>query len=93
MRSMPAIALFKARVGCRCASVSMPMPSPPQSSDAEANSGLDDIRADLGPEHYLAWARLWHARGATIIGGCCGIGPEHIAVLDQARQAFAGGLQ
>ncbi|MGL6089888.1 MAG: homocysteine S-methyltransferase family protein, partial [Pseudomonas paracarnis] len=25
----------------------------------------------------------WQARGASHLGGCCGIGPEHIAVLAQ----------
>lgn len=54
---------------------------PPQPKDAEANSGLDDIRADLTPEGYLGWAADWIKHGATIIGGCCGIGPEHIAAI------------
>lgn len=54
---------------------------PPMSADAEANSGLDDIRADLTPDGYARFAREWRAKGASIIGGCCGIGPEHIARL------------
>ncbi len=54
---------------------------PPQGDDAEANATLHDIRADLTPEGYLAFARDWRARGADIIGGCCGIGPEHVAAL------------
>ena len=54
---------------------------PPQADDAEANAGLDPIRADLSPEGYLAFARAWRDQGADIIGGCCGIGPEHIASL------------
>ncbi len=54
---------------------------PPQGADAEANNGLSPIRADLTPEGYAAFARAWAAEGATILGGCCGIGPEHIAVL------------
>ncbi len=54
---------------------------PPQGAAAEANSNLLDIRADLTPPGYLRWARDWVARGATIIGGCCGIGPEHIAAM------------
>jgi len=58
---------------------------PPQPEDAKANDGLDEIRADLTPRGYLDWARDWHRRGADIIGGCCGIGPEHIAAL---RKAF-----
>ncbi|WP_147478044.1 homocysteine S-methyltransferase family protein, partial [Pseudomonas syringae group genomosp. 3] len=32
---------------------------------------------------YQQWAADWVKRGATHIGGCCGIGPEHIAVLSQ----------
>jgi homocysteine S-methyltransferase len=49
---------------------------------------LCDIRADLNPEGYLQWARDWVRRGASIVGGCCGIGPEHIARL---REALAAG--
>jgi S-methylmethionine-dependent homocysteine/selenocysteine methylase len=54
---------------------------PVDAAVAEANVGLSAIRADLTPPAYLTWARDWVARGASIIGGCCGIGPEHIAVL------------
>ncbi len=54
---------------------------PPQGSSAEANSTLHDIRGDLTPPGYLRFARDWVDRGATIIGGCCGIGPEHVAAL------------
>ena len=54
---------------------------PPQSEDAAANGRLHDIRTDLDPNGYLVFARDWHKRGANIIGGCCGIGPEHIAAL------------
>jgi S-methylmethionine-dependent homocysteine/selenocysteine methylase len=54
---------------------------PPQPKTATANAGLDEIRADLTPEGYLAFARDWVELGASIIGGCCGIGPEHIATL------------
>jgi len=61
---------------------------PPMSAEAEANSTLCDIRADLDPEGYLQWARDWVGRGASIVGGCCGIGPEHIARL---REALAAG--
>jgi S-methylmethionine-dependent homocysteine/selenocysteine methylase len=50
----------------------------PQPTDAKANSSLTEIRDDLTPAGYLAWARDWVGRGAAIIGGCCGIGPEHI---------------
>jgi S-methylmethionine-dependent homocysteine/selenocysteine methylase len=54
---------------------------PPQPKDATANAGLSEIRADLTPHAYLAFAKAWRRTGASILGGCCGIGPEHIAVL------------
>ncbi|BFU60117.1 MULTISPECIES: homocysteine S-methyltransferase family protein [Rodentibacter] len=54
---------------------------PPQPKDATANDGLDEIRDDLNPQQYLFWAEKWLENGATIIGGCCGIGPEHIKAL------------
>ncbi|NIE75266.1 homocysteine S-methyltransferase family protein [Pantoea sp. Ap-967] len=54
---------------------------PPQPKEATANDGLDELREDLDPPGYLAWAQDWRQRGASLIGGCCGIGPEHIAVL------------
>jgi S-methylmethionine-dependent homocysteine/selenocysteine methylase len=54
---------------------------PPQPKDATANDGLSDIRADLTPKDYLAFAKAWQQGGASILGGCCGIGPEHIEAL------------
>lgn len=54
---------------------------PPQPKEATANDGLDEVRADLGPADYLIWAERWKVAGARLIGGCCGIGPEHIAAL------------
>lgn len=38
-------------------------------------------RKDLDPEAYLAFAKQWQASGATAIGGCCEVGPKHIATL------------
>lgn len=54
---------------------------PAVTAKAEANSTLLEIRADLTPDSYLNWSSAWVAAGANIIGGCCGIGPEHIAQL------------
>ncbi len=53
----------------------------PKNESIQANEGVSDLRSDLDPPGYLAFARDWVARGATIVGGCCGIGPEHIAAL------------
>lgn len=38
-------------------------------------------RRDLGPEVYAAHALTWLDHGATVIGGCCEVGPAHIAEL------------
>jgi S-methylmethionine-dependent homocysteine/selenocysteine methylase len=35
----------------------------------------------LTPGEYLQEAIAWADRGVQLIGGCCGIGPEHIRVL------------
>lgn len=56
---------------------------PPQPKQATANDGLDPLREDLDPPGYLHWVADWRARGASHLGGCCGIGPEHIALLAQ----------
>ncbi|MGO1078802.1 homocysteine S-methyltransferase family protein [Inquilinus sp. CA228] len=57
---------------------------PPQPEDAAANDGLSELRADLDPDRYLGWIRRWAGLGASLVGGCCGIGPEHIARLRAA---------
>jgi S-methylmethionine-dependent homocysteine/selenocysteine methylase len=49
--------------------------------EVDANAGLRQIRTDLDPPRYLDWAKKWVASGATMVGGCCGIGPEHIRTL------------
>jgi S-methylmethionine-dependent homocysteine/selenocysteine methylase len=57
----------------------------PQTVAATANGELSEIRTDLTPDGYLGWVEQWVERGATIVGGCCGIGPEHIRRI---RAAF-----
>lgn len=43
-----------------------------------------EARKDLDPQAYTAHALKWAEAGATLVGGCCEIGPEHIAHLNQA---------
>ncbi len=38
-------------------------------------------RKDLPPDRYAEYAYGWIENGASIVGGCCEISPEHIAVL------------
>ena len=44
-------------------------------------------RRDLGPEAYAKYALGWVDQGATIVGGCCEVGPAHIAELARALHA------
>ena len=37
--------------------------------------------AEWPPERYVEEARRWREAGATILGGCCGTTPRHIAAL------------
>ena len=49
----------------------------------------NDIEAgyeELDVATFVDWAERWSATGAAIIGGCCGIGPDHIRGLADARR-------
>jgi S-methylmethionine-dependent homocysteine/selenocysteine methylase len=46
-------------------------------------------RHDLTPEKYGDFAMAWVGMGATIVGGCCEVGPAHIRHL-KARLVAAG---
>ncbi|MBF9030002.1 homocysteine S-methyltransferase [Rhodobacterales bacterium HKCCE3408] len=43
-----------------------------------------DARPDLSPAAYAEHALAWVGQGATIVGGCCEIGPAHIAAIATA---------
>ena len=44
-------------------------------------------RHDLTPEKYADFAMSWVAQGATIVGGCCEVGPAHIRHLAERLRA------
>jgi S-methylmethionine-dependent homocysteine/selenocysteine methylase len=52
-------------------------------------NGLLDLRGDMTPEVYAGFAQAWLDAGARLIGGCCGIGPEHIAKLGELIEVNA----
>ena len=57
--------------------------------DALEPGGVVDVlhaREDLSPIQYAAFAAEWLDAGATVIGGCCEVGPEHIKALDTLLQ-------
>lgn len=53
----------------------------PIKHNQQANDQVALLRQDTTPEYFLELAKDWQEHGATIIGGCCGIGPEHIELL------------
>ncbi len=46
-------------------------------------SGLE-ARTDLGPSAYADHADAWAEAGASLIGGCCEVGPAHIAAMRES---------
>ena len=36
---------------------------------------------DMTAEDFVAVSRDWRDKGASILGGCCGIGPSHIDAM------------
>lgn len=44
----------------------------------------------VSPEGFAAEARKWVEMGVQVVGGCCGIGPEHIR--EMKRQLGEGGV-
>ncbi|MFT6074846.1 MAG: homocysteine S-methyltransferase [Yoonia sp.] len=44
-------------------------------------------RQDLDPDAYATFAMKWIDQGATIVGGCCEVGPAHIAKIAETITA------
>jgi S-methylmethionine-dependent homocysteine/selenocysteine methylase len=44
-----------------------------------------NTRAELTPKKYVTFAKNWLLNGAKIVGGCCEIGPQHIAEINRIR--------
>lgn len=69
------------------------------SVDALKHGGTVDVlhaRHDLDPKAYADQAMGWVEAGAGIVGGCCEVGPAHIAALrdrlSQAGYDISGGI-
>ena len=54
---------------------------PPISKKRLANRQVHELREEITPEKYASEASQWISAGASIVGGCCGIGPKHILEL------------
>jgi 5-methyltetrahydrofolate--homocysteine methyltransferase len=56
---------------------------------AEPNAGLPELRGTetvfpLGPEEFARQTATLAAKGARVLGGCCGTAPEHLTALLRA---------
>ena len=83
--AMPELAALGGRVGGYANGFTGIVSDYGPGSTVKALSG----RTDLAPEAYADLAIGWVADGATIVGGCCEIGPAHIAEI--ARRLTAAG--
>ncbi|MBI1384356.1 MAG: betaine--homocysteine S-methyltransferase [Rhizobiales bacterium] len=80
-----------------CNVAAMARESGPLSVVAKGNCGLPQM-SDAGeivysgtPELMADYARLARDSGATIIGGCCGTSPEHLAAMREALERHVPG--
>ena len=55
----------------------------------KGNTTVDvlESRLELTPQKYVTFTKDWLSKGAKIIGGCCEIGPQHIAEINNIREA------
>ena len=65
------------------ANTSQPIPEDWDLTGHKPSDGLLSLREDLDPESYAVHAEDWLEAGATVIGGCCGTRPAHIAKLKE----------
>ncbi|MCD2174361.1 homocysteine S-methyltransferase family protein [Rhizobium sp. C4] len=54
-----------------------------EQGESAANEGLHATREDLNDDAYSRFACTWVDAGASMVGGCCGIGAAHIHRLKQ----------
>ncbi|MBV9839144.1 MAG: homocysteine S-methyltransferase family protein, partial [Solirubrobacterales bacterium] len=47
----------------------------------------------IGGSEYAQLALAWREEGAQIVGGCCGVGPEHLAAAGRALKATKPGQE
>jgi S-methylmethionine-dependent homocysteine/selenocysteine methylase len=53
-------------------------------ADYDAATGI------ISPAAYARHAAAWRTAGASVVGGCCGVGPEHIAAVAAALGGRGG---
>ncbi len=62
----------------------LPLGCYPNAGEPNMAEGTWRFDPEWTPERFAETAAGWVARGAQIVGGCCGIGPDHIRALRMA---------
>ena len=60
-----------------------PIPEDWELDGDKQTDGLLNLRPDLDPASYAGHVIRWLQTGATVVGGCCGTGPAHIAKIKE----------
>ena len=83
--AMPALRASGAAYVGGYANTFTPVPATWTFEGSEPSDGPLALRDDLDPSAYLTHVRQWWDMGATVVGGCCGTRPAHIALLAASR--------
>ena len=83
--AMPALVATGAAYVGGYANTFAPVPATWTLDGGGPTDGVLGLRPDLDPPAYLAHVERWWAAGATVVGGCCGTRPAHIALLAASR--------
>ncbi|MEE4265783.1 MAG: homocysteine S-methyltransferase family protein [Desulfobacteraceae bacterium] len=86
-RAMPKLAQTGMKYFGGYANTFQPVPADWKLVGDKKTDGALGLRLDLDPESYSVHARDWLNAGATVVGGCCGTRPAHIARLKEIIDA------
>ena len=91
-RAIPSLAATRAEWIGGYANTFAPVPPDWVLDGEKETDGLLTLRSDLNPERYAAHVRKWLASGATVVGGCCGTRPAHIARIHSIIKTQRSGV-
>jgi len=81
LRELQAIAGRSLRTGAYANGFSRDFAGSVNASDS--GTAISDYDHELSPAKYARFARSWREGGSSIVGGCCGVFPEHLAAVSQ----------
>ena len=70
--------------------VSLPIIAKPNAGMPVIDEKTGQAVYPMGPKAFARSMRALMEAGATVVGGCCGTTPEHIAALRQVKEEVLG---